>query len=99
MPPSTPSAFSVTVHVTFGTFFGMRPMTSRSKSSAISGRRFSHHCFGVVTFLPFFSVRTSGIFGNGFASDSSKFAWFGADSLPLGPGRSALMPSWPIMFL
>src|ERR1039458_2577472 len=29
----------VTVHVTFGTFLGTRPSTSRSKSSTISGRR------------------------------------------------------------
>ena len=54
------STVFVTVHVTFGTSFGTRPTTSRSKSSMISGRRFSFQIFVEVTFLPFFSVRTAG---------------------------------------
>jgi hypothetical protein len=66
-------AFTVfaTVHVTFGTFFGTRPSTSRSKSSTISGRRWSHQTLAVVTFLPFFNFKTSGRFGYGFAVLSS----------------------------
>ena len=58
--PTVAFTVLVTVHVTFGTFLGTRPSTSRSKSSTISGRRCFHHIAGVVTFLPFFSVRTSG---------------------------------------
>ncbi len=69
--PTVVFAVSVTVHVTLGTFFGTRPITSRSKSSTISGRRCFHHIFALVTFLPFFSVNASGRFGKGFALDSS----------------------------
>ena len=36
--------FETTVHVTAGTFFGTRPITSLSKSSTISGRR----CFQIA---------------------------------------------------
>ena len=61
----------VTVQVTFGTFLGTRPRTSRSKSSTISGRRCFHHISAVVTFLPFFRVKTSGRFGKGLARASS----------------------------
>jgi hypothetical protein len=39
----------VTSHLTFGVFFGVRPYTSRSKSSAISGRRCFHHISADVT--------------------------------------------------
>ena len=53
---------SATVHVTFGTLAGMRPTTSRSKSSMISLRRVSH-CALVVTLAPLFSVMSSGSFG------------------------------------
>ena len=52
----------VLLHVTLGTSFGTRPSTSRSKSSTISLRRVSHIA-AVVTFFPFFNVRTSGSFG------------------------------------
>src|SRR5580658_2285711 len=64
----------------------------------ISGRRLSHHICGVVTFAPSFSVSGSGTLGYGLALSSSMLAWLGAFSLPLGPGRRALMPSWSIMF-
>ena len=53
---------SATDQVTFGTSFGMRPTTSRSKSSMISLRRVSH-CALVVTLVPFFSTISSGSFG------------------------------------
>ena len=69
--PTISRTVFATVHVTDGTFFGTRPITSRSKSSTISGRRCFHHISGVVTFSPFFSVSTSGRFGNGLAFDSS----------------------------
>ena len=69
-PTISRTVFS-TVHVTEGTSFGTRPMTSRSKSSTISGRRCFHHISGVVTLSPFFSVSASGRFGNGLALDSS----------------------------
>src|SRR5215471_3605421 len=69
--PTFVLAVSVTVHVTFGRFFGTRPSTSRSKSSTISGRRCSHHTLAEVTFFPFFNVNASGNCGKGFANDSS----------------------------
>jgi hypothetical protein len=43
LPTSPAVTFEITVQVTLGTFFGTRPMTSRSKSSAISGRCCFHH--------------------------------------------------------
>ncbi len=68
MAPTTRSVACVTtVHVTFGTFFGTRPKTSRSKSSTISGRRTFHHCSAVVTFWPFFVTSGSGRSGKGLA--------------------------------
>jgi hypothetical protein len=61
LSPTTPSVtWFTTVQVTFGTSFGTRPKTSRSKSSTISGRRSFHHASGVATFPPFFNVRGSG---------------------------------------
>src|SRR6266542_4911821 len=63
--PTIASADLVTSQVTFGAVFGTRPTTSLSKSSTISGRRWFHHCAFVVTFLPFFRVRTSGRSGYG----------------------------------
>ena len=71
LSPTMPLAVSVTVHVTFGTDFGTRPSTSRSKSSTISGRRCLFHMSADVTFRPFFSVSGSGSIGNGLASASS----------------------------
>ena len=62
-PPTVKFSVRFTTHVTFGTFFGTRPRTSRSKSSTISGRRCFHHAAALVTLRPFFSVRTSGRFG------------------------------------
>ena len=66
-PPTVVLMVSVTSHVTFGTLAGMRPTTSRSKSSAISGRRCFHQLSAVVTLAPFFKVRTSGQSGKGLA--------------------------------
>ena len=71
MPPSVSFVVDVTSHVTFGTFFGTRPSTSRSKSSTISGRRSFVHIAAVVTFWPLFSVSTSGRSGYGLAVASS----------------------------
>src|SRR5262245_46692603 len=71
-PPTLGSDVSgVAVHVTFGTLFGTRPTTSRSKASRISGRRRVVHISAVVTFVPFSSVKGSGRSGKGLAADSS----------------------------
>ena len=58
--PVFESVVVLTVQVTLGTFGGMRPSTSRSKSSTISGRRWFHHCSADVTFCPLFNVSASG---------------------------------------
>jgi hypothetical protein len=68
--PIVPRALSATVHVTFGTFGGIRPTTSRSKSSTISLRR-SGHIAAAVTLRPSFNVSASGRSGKGLASASS----------------------------
>jgi len=60
--PMTVFTVSATVHVTFGTLAGIRPTTSRSKSSMISLRRVSH-CALVATLAPLSSVMSSGSFG------------------------------------
>ena len=67
LPTTRSVACVTTVHVTFGTFFGTRPKTSRSKSSTISGRRTFHHCAAVVTFWPSFVTSGSGKSGKGLA--------------------------------
>src|SRR5262245_42150 len=59
-PTTRSTAWVVISHVTLGTFWGTRPMTSRSKSSTISGRRLFHHVSGLVTFFPFRNVSASG---------------------------------------
>jgi hypothetical protein len=60
----TPATCVLTVcfnsHFTAGTLAGTRPITSRSKSSTISGRRCFHHASAVVTLRPFFNVSGSG---------------------------------------
>ena len=48
--PIIPTVGFTTDHVTFGTLRGMRPSTSRSNNSTISGRRSFHHTSAVVTF-------------------------------------------------
>src|SRR3954470_10949659 len=89
-PPLAPRVVAVTSHVTGGTFGGMRPYTSRSKSSRISARR-AGHCAAVVTFVPSFIFSTSGIVSAyRLALASSNVDW----SRGLGPGRSALTPNW-----
>src|SRR4029079_1626751 len=62
-PATVVSRVSATVQVTLGTFGGIRPMTSRSKSSTISGRRCFHHASAVFTRWPFFSASGSGRLG------------------------------------
>src|SRR6185312_2201581 len=57
--PRVSASLAVTDHVTFGTLAGMRPYISRSRSSAISARRFGH-CAALVTLAPFLKVRISG---------------------------------------
>ena len=52
------------VHVTLGTFFGIRPYTSRSKSSTNSARRRVQSA-ALVTLCPSFSVRTIRKVGEG----------------------------------
>ena len=69
--PSDHSSVAVADHVTFGTLRGIRPTTSRSKSSTISGRRCVFQTRADVTFVPFASVSTSGRIGYGLASASS----------------------------
>jgi hypothetical protein len=49
-----------TSHFTCGTSLGILPYISRSKSSTISGRRFSYHVFSSVTFVPSLHVIMSG---------------------------------------
>src|ERR1017187_7611725 len=61
----------VTSQTTLGATLGTRPQTSRSKSSAISGRRLLHQTLADFTFLPFFSTSGSGSFGYGLAFASS----------------------------
>jgi len=48
------------LQVTPGTSGGIRPRTSLSKSSIISGRRRFHHISGDVTFSPFFQRQRFG---------------------------------------
>ena len=69
-PPTFSAAVDATRHSTFGTVFGTRPYTSRSKSSTISGRRVSHQVFASVTRFPLLSTSGSGSFewGPAFAS-------------------------------
>ena len=62
-PPLAPRVVLVTSQVTLGVSLGVRPYTSRSKSSRISGRRLSHHVCASVTFCPFFNSNGSGRFG------------------------------------
>src|SRR5690242_18385191 len=66
-PTTRSTAWVVIVQFTFGTFFGTRPKTSRSKFSTISGRGCFHRIPGVVTFCPFFRVSGSGGSGYGLA--------------------------------
>jgi hypothetical protein len=61
--PSDHSSDAVADHVTLGTLRGIRPMTSRSKSSTISGRRCVFQTRADVTFVPFASVSASGRIG------------------------------------
>src|SRR6185437_9718849 len=51
-PTTRSTAWVVIAQITFGAFFVTRPITSRSKSSTIAGRRCFHHISGVVTFFP-----------------------------------------------
>ena len=69
--PAFESVLLFTVQVTLGTLDGMRPTTSRSKSSTISGRRSLHHCSADVTFCPLFNVSASGRSPYGLAFASS----------------------------
>ncbi len=69
--PAFESLVLFTAQVTLGTLGGMRPTTSRSKSSTISGRRCFHHCSADVTFCPFFNVSASGRSPYRFAFASS----------------------------
>jgi hypothetical protein len=62
-----------------------------SKSSTISGLRFSHHVFASFTFLPFFNISGSGRVIKGDAFDSSVLAALGEDGFPEGPGRVEVM--------
>ena len=71
MVPTRSSVVAVTSQVTFGTFAGTRPYTSRSKSSTISGRRLVHQTSGVVTRPPSLRTNGSGKVGYGLAFASS----------------------------
>src|SRR5437879_8769493 len=65
--PAFESVVFFTAQVTLRALGGMRPTTSRSKSSTISGRRRFHHCSADVTFCPLFNVSASGRSPYGFA--------------------------------
>lgn len=69
--PFVPEVLLVTSQVIAGMCFGVRPYTSRSKSSRISGRRCFHRLSAVVTRWPFFNLSGSGRTGKGLALASS----------------------------
>ena len=62
-PPTSNVFRPLTVHVTFGTFFGTRPSTSRSKSSTISGPALLPPHVGARDLLAVLERQTSGRFG------------------------------------
>ena len=94
----------VTVHVTFGTFFGTRPSTSRSKSSTISGRRCFHHTSALRDLAcRSSSVSTSGRFGIRIGQRLVVVGVVGRRLVAARPGPQALDPELlhhlPMIFL